>query len=236
MEQINRFSIKTKSDTDRFHSTVIICGAGSLFRMKTFGPKGLFPHKNGTLLDEQIRCAKAVNHSADIIVTVGHMADKVYRQNYQVRYIENQLYENTGIAEEIRLALNAVTSQHVIIVDGDICFDIHAMKALVYSGESALFETASGMPDEEPGIVSNKDGVSNLAYDINPKWGQMCVLSNNELRIAKKVLGSRDKSHLIFHEIINIIISKGGKFKTVRCKDSLVSKINSPKLLKTCAY
>ena len=160
------------------------------------------------------------------------MADKVYRTGHNVRFIENQLYEKTGIAEEIRLALNACVTPHIILIDGDICFDIHSFKAMVYCTESALFEDMSSIPDEEPGIISTRGNVSNLAYDISPKWGQMCVLTNNELKIAKKILGSRERGHLIFHEIINMIIEKGGKFKTVRCKDAVVNKINNPKTLK----
>jgi NDP-sugar pyrophosphorylase family protein len=230
MEQINRFAVKPKTVKT---TSVIICNATSLFRMKTFGPKSLFEYDNERLLDHHIKSIKTVNHDTDIIVTVGHMADKLIKNNsYGVRLIENQLYEKTGIAEEIRLALNATISDQVIIVDGDVFFDVNAFKTIFYCNHSSLLEDGNGMPDEEPGIIITDGMVSNLAYDISPKWGQIAFLTGPELKAARRILNSREKSHLLFHELINTIIDSGGKFVAVGNKDAHLHKINNPKVLK----
>lgn len=224
--------MKPKGSIAKIDTTVIICSATTLFRMKTFGPKSLFSCDNKKLISHQIDIIRSINHNTDIVVTVGHMADRVIKSGHDIRFIENQLYETSGISEEIRLALNAVTTEYVIVVDGDILFNTEAFKCVFYNKDSALLEDKSCMPDEEPGMIVNKDLVLNLAYDLSPKWGQMCMLSNNELRLAKKILGSRENGHLLFHEIINSIISSGGKFRSVGNKDVRLQKINNPKVLK----
>lgn len=233
MEQINRFAVKPKKETEKLTTSVIICSATNLFRMKTFGPKALYVYKDSRLIDHQVNCIRSINHEIDIVLTVGHMADRLIKNNaHGIRMVENQLYETTGIAEEIRLGLNAVNSNRVIIVDGDIYFNTHAFKAVYYGNSSCLLQGGTYIPDDEPGFVSQNSIVSNLAYDIYPKWGQMCMLTDNELKSARKILNSREKGHLLFHEIINSIIERGGEFRAVHNKDALQTKINNPKTLK----
>ena len=102
---MNRFIQKIKKDNLITSVGIISAGIGN--RIKSNEPRCLLKVGGRTLLEHQISLIKNIFASPKIIVGLGVAADKIIKKlGTEVRYVENQLYENTGSAETISHGLD----------------------------------------------------------------------------------------------------------------------------------
>ena len=211
--------------------SVIIPAAGLGSRMKSYGPKCLFLTSNGsTILDNIIKNVKKVYPHCEIIVATGFEADRVIESTpKEVRIVENQLYDKTNIVESIRLSLNNAVNNDVIIINGDLIFNVFTLQNITKRGSCALIDTQSRFSKNEIGVTTNEDGVIHFSYGLSTKWAQIVYLTNKELSLFKTFCNDRENNTKHTFEILNMVIENGGHILADEPKGMQIIEVNSIK-------
>tara|TARA_R100000005_G_C4996897_1_gene203680 strand:+ start:1748 stop:2449 length:702 start_codon:yes stop_codon:yes gene_type:complete len=220
------------SDTDTI--TVIIPAAGTGRRMKTYGPKPMINIGKKTILQRQIDIIKQYFKSVRFIIVTGFESDKLI-QNSPKDFIklENELYKETNVARSVSIALNAVESDRVLVLMGDLVFSKEAIGMLDYNS-SCTSASIDSHREAEVGCIISKNGVLlNMMYDLELKWNQIVYLQGKELKLFKEACTKRRNRKLFLFEIMNKVIDKGGKIKCIiNDKIKVIDVDNSKDLLK----
>lgn len=213
----NRFTVEAKKSNS--HLTVILVAASPVERMRGRGPVSLFDVGKGVcLLEKQLDIVSKTFPKSDIIVCVGFEAQKVINKINNrwtnVRFIINENYETTNIMHSIGLSYINTMPSDILVIHGDLLFNVCAMNSIVTPSSSILIDTGGLIRKEEIGISLNTKGnVSTISYGLEKKWGQMVYLTSTELTLFKKLMSNfKQHSNKFLHECLNIIINKGGTF------------------------
>lgn len=206
----NRFITTTRIDKINEPIYVVIL-AGSLgYKEKSKGPCILQVHEGQTILNIQVKTILQRIPKAIISTTTGFQAEKVIKNKPQIGIIENQLWETTNTMEEVRLYLNSVCPKRLILIDGAIYFNHHALDIL---DESSILSYTNDNP-QEVGVHSNNQVVEHLGYGLKKKWSGIAYLEGQELELFTK-LAQRDKNRLSLFEGINLILERGAIIRDI---------------------
>jgi choline kinase len=192
---------------DENRLSIIILGANPKYRMRSYGPTPLFKLKSGkTLIQHQVDVLSEYYPNSDIILVTGFESDRVikHRPN-NCRIIENQLYDDTGEFEQIRLGLNNITTDYALIL-GSVYFTSDNLDGLTKGGPNALIDSNE---DSSIGvhIVNNK--VQHCSYALNKrKWLEAIFLGKWELDMLRKIVSNVDKNRLFAWEAINQLVDE----------------------------
>jgi choline kinase len=217
--------------------TVVLLTAGVGNRIKTHEPRALIRYKNTTLIDYQIKTIDNSFNGCDIIVVCGydsHRINKRVEKYSNVRVVENELYEETGSASSLRLALNNTNNDNVIFIHGDIICNGQTIKDVDYSRSFILTDDQGMIHKREVGVVIHENKIAaNLSFGLKnqPRWCQIGYLTGNELKKARRIININsdfNKKQLTF-EFLNAIISSGGDFKCFQPKNMKVFELDSMK-------
>jgi choline kinase len=158
----------------------IILAAGASTRLRPLTedlPKCLLPLNRDVVIDHQIRCLArfAVDH---ILVVAGYKRDLVQEHvanaetSIPISVIQNELFQQTDNAFSLSLALDHinVNNDTVLLLDGDILFEVELLKELIDS------------PHDNACIVDNRK-------EVLPEDCKVTVKNNTATRIGKRVPG-----------------------------------------------
>lgn len=230
----NRFiiPINRKSEMKSDGISVIILDAGIGYRMKSYGPKSLLLANNQhTILQNTLyNLASVLRQPYEVVLTVGLEADRVIKKSPPgIRIVENQLFETTNQIEELRLALNNIIYNNVLIICGDIIFNENTLECIKQPHSTVVVDSKNRIPAHNIGITEVKDFVSIFAYDIPLKWANMAFLTEKEIKILKSICNNRNLSKLFLYEAFNLLINKKGKLAICEPEGMQIKKIESSK-------
>ncbi len=231
----NRFTTKIKKEgagtVPDEPLTVIIPVAGMGHRMKSYGPKCLLPaNTKETILDKTIANIKREYPYSDIIVVVGFESEKVIKSlPHNIRVVENQKFEETNIAESIRVGINASSNDKLLIIYGDLVFNVYSIRDLTSNGPCAVVDSKDRFKEEEIGVTVVDGSITNFAYGLPKKWSQIAYFENESFEILKMLCSDKRKSKLYPFELFNIIINNGITIKAKEPKGMLIREIDSLK-------
>jgi choline kinase len=218
-----------------FNPTVVLLSAGVGNRIKTNEPRALIKYKNSCIIDHQIKTIDNSFSGCDIIVVCGYDSHRISKRTEKyknVRTVENELYEKTGSASSLRLALNNTKNDKVLFIHGDIIFNGETIRNADYSRSFLAIDSLGMMNEREVGVVVKDNQLaSNLSFGLKdqPRWCQIAYLTGDELKAAKKNININsdfNKKQLTF-EFLNTIISCGGEFKCYEPKDMRIFELDS---------
>jgi len=198
---------------------IVIPTAGLGHRMKCYGAKSLLPIKGEiTLLQYQIDMIhKHMRCDPRIIVVTGFQADKVMNHlPSNVICVENENYETTNVTRSIGMGLRASVTNNVVVMYGDLVFNKYALGFSMTEGSVLLVDNNGTMTSNEVGCIVVNNQIERLWYDLPQKWGQIAMLTDNELRLAKAICWHKSFANCFGFEVINEIIKRGGKFTVNR--------------------
>ena len=124
---------KRKANPPSGDLSIIIPAAGMGHRMKSYGPKALIRlYQEITLIERQIELLWSVYPNAEILVVIGFEGEKIRKKlsNYPVRFISNPIHQSTNVLYSIGLGMQAIISEEVMIVYGDLIFNENAIRNL----------------------------------------------------------------------------------------------------------
>lgn len=228
---MNRFSRKIKGKyTGQLQ--VIILAAGARSRSKSYEPRCLLKYNNKTIIEHQIEAIQATFSKAEITVVCGIEKNKIIKKlGNEIRYVENQLFEETNSGESLRLGIFNSKIDDVLFIHGDVIIDEDIFKNINMSKSWLLSASNSKMEEKEVGIIKINNVATVMSYDALEKWCQIAYLCSNEMSILKKLFmrPEYDSKYLLTFEIINDIIENGGNFNVLDIGNAFIKEIDSLK-------
>ena len=231
VDRSSRFIAPTRPSKVSIGTSIIILGGCIPFKMKGYGPKVLLSIDNHQLLANNIKHIRgAFPNKHEIILTVGFKADSIIKQKPDgIRIVENQLYETTNIAEELRLAINNVIHHNILIMCGDIIFNLETIKDVVKQGSNVIVDTNQMLSKDSVGITSNNGFVTSFSYGLTNKWSGIAYLEKEESTLLRKIAQNRNKNKCFVFELLNWVVNNKGKIRQYTPKDMKIVKIDSSK-------
>lgn len=139
----------------------------------------------------------------DIVVVTGMYNNFYKKRDGKYRICENQLYENSGEIEQIRLGLNNILNNKIVILKEDCIFDPETIKMGIKKKKEFL---VYGKRESNPGMIINKDYVYNISFGLDNPFGDIFFLENS----LEEVENFIEKPHNInkkFYELVNHLIN-----------------------------
>lgn len=221
----NRNVVPTRVTRDEIDITVAIIASRQFAYTKQLGNLFLCKNLNGTtLLDYQISLINNVYPKADIVVVSGYMCEKLHtKRNNKYRVVENQLFDQTNEFEDIRLIVNNIYTNNLILINGHLMFN---KVCLQYNGQSSLLYK-DGDNKQELGLTILDGNVTRIDFGLNGTiFDQICCLNRHELDILRKFIHNKDKNKLMLSEVLNMIMENGGSFLAKNPSGHQLLKLN----------
>ena len=211
--------------------SVIIPAAGMGHRMKSYGPKCLLPANNkDTILQKIVKNIQREYPYSDIVVVTGFESEKVIKSlPHNIRIVENNDYETTNTVESIRVGINACATDNVLIVYGDLVFNVYSIRNITSNGSCAIIDSKSQFKNEVVGVTVVDDKVTRFAYGLQKKWSQIAFFENEEFKMLKDLCSDKRKNKLYPFELFNFMIGKGCTIKSIEPKGMIIKEIDSLK-------
>ncbi len=213
----NRFIAPTrlpKVKQSKEDISILLISGSIPYGMKAYGPKPLLNVIGGlTLLEKQIQVINNVFPNSEITVILGYEADKIIKKKYNIRIIENQLYETTGESEQVRLGLNSLLTKDVLIINGDLIFNEHAISFEKEKNSILISNKEKNKSEIGATLVDNK--VTFLSYTLEEyKWANIFYVSSKNYQDLYNIVNNRDNNKMYCFEIINLLLKKDIEFQS----------------------
>lgn len=212
--------------------SIIIPAAGAGRRMRTYGPKSLIEIHNQSILQKQLVEIQKAFKIFEVVLVGGFEFDKLAKEAPNgICLVENKDYQETNVLHSIKLGLDRVTTDKVLVIYGDLIFNNECL-ALPFHKESGLVLTNT-MKKEEVGCILENNRIANLFYQLESKWAQISYFTGLELTMLKDIANEGFSSSWFGFEAINKIIDNGGNFKAFAPKNAKAIDIDCSADLKT---
>lgn len=206
---------KVKFDQRVEKYSIIIPSAGAGTRLKNQEPKSLIKLNNQeTVISRQIRLINEAMPNNEIILVVGHEADYVMDNTPKnLIKIENEGYETNNVARSIGIGLRAATTDKVIIILGDVVFNLACLSPRFANDSFIVLDNNNLMKETEVGCYfDNKTKVvDNLMIGLPNKWAQIAYLTGQCLEFFKKIVFKKENGKLYAFECLNKMVEMGGR-------------------------
>tara|TARA_R100001132_G_C3273955_1_gene96001 strand:- start:768 stop:1454 length:687 start_codon:yes stop_codon:yes gene_type:complete len=225
---MNRFISEIKKSYDD-NISVAILGNETDYRVRSYGPKCLLKHGSSTIIQNQIKLIGETSCISDLVVVLGFECEKII--NYipeHVRIVENQLYSETNSSESLRLVINNICGDRLLIIDGNILISRNAFKKLDFSRSFALCHK-NGKPKNEISASKIGDHIGNFSFGLENCWDGVVFLQGKEFGLLRKACTDKGKGRFFVFELLNLVIDNGGKIEIQECKAGDIKVINSIK-------
>jgi NDP-sugar pyrophosphorylase family protein len=223
-----------------FVSVVLLCEKAGK-RMKSYGPTPLVEIAGRKLIDLQIESIRAVFRDFEIIIACGFESEKIIkyvRKNYSsisIRVVENQVYHHSNCCESLRLCINNISNDTILVMSGDLLFHPSSIKDMAKTKGCVLFQDGESSSNLEIGIISKEDEkLLSLHYGLSDKsWSEMCLLKGREtIEVLRGTISSIDYKNRLVFEALNSMADQRQGLVVVKNNGPKVIKINNIKTLR----
>lgn len=197
--------------------------------MKSAGSRALLRLPDGrTLLRRQIDLVRQVFGSPEIVVVVGHEADKVVKSLPDgIRVVENEFYDETGAARSVAMGMRATSAQSCLVVYGDLVFNRETLADVPKDRSVVILDSKGRIPHPDVGVNVDEGLVVHFDYGLQPRWTQIAMLRGRELALFKAFgVSSVRRRHLGF-EVLNDVINAGGELVAFENPDMEIAEVDS---------
>ena len=216
---------------------VVILSAGISHKMKTREPRSLLKLNDKFLIEHQIHAISKAFWIPKITLVCGYKVERIAKKisNYQdqISIVENSLYNETGSAESLRLAIKE-EDQKILFMHGDLFFNWATLDHLCYEKSFLLVDSKKQMAEKEVSIVINDNVAQHLSYGVKTgfKWCQIAYVANEEYNMLKFILNKKSSRNKVSFELINEIINLGGEFSCYEPPNMKIVEIDCIKDIK----
>lgn len=178
-------------------------------------PQALIQIGKKTLIEHQVSTIQKAYPNAEIIITVGYQANKIYEQlkKYNIRLVYNSNFDIANSLYDLGLALYVNICPKVLYIDGNLLFSQSIFKSMDEDHSSLVINNQSELEDC-PGITINNKYVSHLSVGLNPQWAKIAFFTGHELELMQNYALQTKLFNRFVFEGLNKIIDNGGNFIT----------------------
>lgn len=199
---------KKSKDTPLFKNLgFVLCGSYPLNGVKSNGSKLLAEHNSSTILDYQLDLIKSVCTDPEIIVTCGASIKDFIKHDRRNEFIlvENQMYEFSNSAEDLRLGLMALRSPHVIFIESGFIPTVSTLKYMLGHKDRTTKVFIKDEKDENyVGVIIGNNGlVTNYTFSADNMLTGMYYINTNDIgRIRKRTISKNFSKNLFAFELM----------------------------------
>lgn len=232
-------NVKKSKQCDDLISIVLFCDFPG-YRMKSYGLTCMIDiDENNKLIDYHIASIQEYFKNYEIIICTGfdsekickHITQKYYKKN--IRIVENPNFEKTGPCESMRLALNNINNNRILIMDGNLIFE-HQIFESFNTSTSSIFLTEENINGLEVCANINENGyVEHFSYGGQKPWSEIIFLHGKPVvETLRKIVNNKECKRKLVFEAFNEILKYSHKIKC-EIKKSNIKKINNIKTYHT---
>lgn len=140
--------------------------------------------------------------SPDIVVVTGLYNKEYLKVKDNFRIVENQIPFDTGEIEQVRIGLNNVINNKIVILKEECNFDCDILKKGIRTNNKFLIK---GNNENNPGMIITNNLVNNISFGIKNYFGDMLYIQNIE-EIQDFIEKPHNKNKKL-HELVNHLIS-----------------------------
>jgi hypothetical protein len=199
-------------------------------------PTPLLQFGLNNMIDIHIASANSSTKNTELVFCVGYEANKVcnyvkYKYpGHNIRIIENVRYEETNYCESLRLCLNSINNDSIIVCNGNIV--TYPEMFMIPTFDPYILLQNSNFHNLEVGAaVDENNVVTNMGYGLPNLWSEIFFLHGlNNIETLRRIVSSESFENKFIFEAINEL-SKVITFTTLSLPDNHHTiKVNSNKL------
>lgn len=229
---------KKKSNIPQKHdslvSIVLLCDSPG-YRMRSYGPLSLILVNNLKLIDIQISAIKSAFKNFELILCLGFDCEKVCKyvktkyNNLNIRVVENQLYNSSNSCESLRLALNNICNDKILICDGNLLINKSSLGLIDINKSCALIEKYSCGTLEIGLNIDNYNIAQFFSFGAKYTWSEIIYLNGKDVveSLRRTIVNYESKNRFIF-EAINEVINMNFNIHCI-VNEHKLTKINNIK-------
>lgn len=226
--------VLVKDDSKKLMTIILLCDSPG-YRMKSYGPLSLIGIGSKRLIDIQISAIKEAFKEFELVLCLGFDSEKVCRYiktkypKLNIRIVENQLYNSSNSCESLRLSLNNICNDRVVICDGNLLFNSKSLSLLDTNQCCALIEVD---PYHTMEIGLNSDhhhSIQHFSFGAKSIWSEIIFLIGKEtIENLRRILVLYDSKTRFVFEAINELVALNQNIKSINNKYQII-KINNIK-------
>ena len=190
------------------------------------------------LLDKQINSINKKYVKNEIIICVGYQSDIVIRHIHEnhskknIRVVENTNYFDSNSCESLRIIMNNISNNRIIIMDGSMSVPERVYSKLGVDGCHILVSKQKNESGNVGANISKEDKVEYLSYGGCQECKNILVLCNTRaISLMKRILSSGEYKNKFIFEILNDLISLKYVVKAIQVKEK-INQISNMKFMK----
>lgn len=223
-----------KENDNKIMTVILLCDSPG-YRMKSYGPLSLISIGSKRLIDIQISAIKEAFKQFELVLCLGFDSEKVCRYikskypKLNIRVVENQLYNSSNSCEGLRLSLNNICNDRVVICDGNLLFNSKSLLLLDTNRCCALIES-NPYHTMEIGLNSDHhNDIQHFSFGAKNIWSEILFLTGKEaIENLRRILVLYDSKTRFVFEAINELMSLNQNIKSINNKHQII-KINNIK-------
>ena len=159
---------------------VVILAAGRGTRLGKPYPKTLTTLKDGkSILSHQIEGICQYVDIGDILVVVGYKKGLIMEVFPDLSHLDNDRYDETNTSQSLLIALNHISDEDILWLNGDIVFDHRVIGRLLDYGKSCMAVNTAQVGDEEVKYRTNEMGhVIEISKEVGSPQGESVGIHN----------------------------------------------------------
>ena len=215
--------------------TVILVYHSFIPKMKSFGNAAFIPigKNNQRVIDYQIQSIKKVIEDFEIIIVSGYDSKRIRKyvyskyKNVDIRCVENINYENSGICESIRLAINNTNNRRALIVNGNYIVGPKDLEGLLRERKHIVISNDRTL-DIKVNLNQETQTIEHLSFgSFGDGWCEVLSIEESSINDFNKIINSGNFNNKIFYEVINHMIKKGIKILPYQGCESIIKLSNA---------
>lgn len=184
---------------------IILLSAGSESRAKGLGSPALFDVGKSYLIDYQINVLMSIFEKCTIIPVLGFQSDLILsRMETKIGVLENQIYEDSNTSETLRIALNATTSDNLLIIHGNMMFDRGIFDNHSFFKPFVLYDER--LSSNKVGLIENDEVLESLSYGLDKTWCNILFTCGSATQTLRQIVCKNKLHNRTMFEDINDLI------------------------------
>lgn len=206
--------------------------------MKSIGSKSLLKIRNKTLLEHQIDYLFSLSRKIVINIVTGfdhekinkHVKEKYEKRLDQINFVHNDKYENTNYGYSIKLLLNSVNMEELLIISSGILIKKLAIGLESFTGNSKIYLLDKTKNNFNIGCDSSSDNhINYLFYDLPSPWAECVYLNKSCVKNLTQMVNEKQSDQMYLFELINSLISQDIIFEKTYIKKNQILNISGIK-------
>jgi NDP-sugar pyrophosphorylase family protein len=228
---------KRTEKTETLVTFILLCDMPG-YRMKSYGSTSLINIKDKKLIDFQIEAINQSFKKNEIIICTGFDAHNLckYIKNkysqYNIRIVENQLFNTCNSCESLRLCLNNINNSKIFVIDGSLFFTTDIFNTVDLNRDFLLIEDKPSENLEIGVNVNEINIIEHFSYGAQRIWSEIIYFTKKEvLDSLRRLLYNEEYKNKLIFELFNDLLKLNHEICYIKNKHA-IQKLNNIKIYK----